>query len=634
MKYLVSILVLVFISLSVFSQNEVSSKNKKAIKAYFAGTDALEKYKYSDAETLFLSAISHDAKFVEAYIMLGTAYEEQKKYDLAIAQYEKSLEVDEDFFTNTFIICGRLQQKQGYYEDAKRNFSKLLTKKSIKPGIKAQAEQGIKQCDFAIEQVANPKPFEPKTLGSAINTSNNEYSPALTADESMIIFTRLIPSEYVPGRKQEDFYYSKKIGENWMQAEAMGKTLNSTDNEGAHTISPDGKIFYFTACNREGGKGSCDIYMSKLYKGGWDYPVNLMSINSGAWDSQPSIAPDGKTLFFSSARNGNMDIFVTTKDSEGKWSTPKPLSTVINTEHSEMAPFIHPDGKTLYFASDGHLGMGGLDIFISRKINDTTWSEPVNIGYPLNTSKDEAFLFVSASGKKAYFASDVNSANGMDIFSFDLYEDARPVAVTYLQGSVSDIETGRPLQANFELLSLQTGKLIASSVADDKGSFLLCIPTDTNYAININLDGYLFHSENFTINHSHSDLEPFVKNIKLQPIKNDVVVVLKNIFFDTDKYNLKDESFAELVKLTELLVNNPSLKIEIGGHTDNRGTKEHNRALSQNRAKSVYDYLLGKGISASRLSYKGYGDSNPIATNETEDGRQQNRRTEFKVISK
>lgn len=624
--------VFLFLASNTYAQEKLTTKNKKAQKEYWKGLDAMDQYKYTDAEKCFKNAIVYDTKFIEPYLMLGTMYSEMKQYALAIEYYEKSIFLDPDFFPNTYLLLARIQLKIGLYADAKLNFEALQKRTDIKVGIKAQAEEALTKCDFALEQIANPKPFEPQSLGDAINSQHSEYSPALTADESMIIFTRLIPSELSANKMQEDFYYSTKINGEWILATAMGKTLNSTNNEGAHTISPDGKTFYFTACNRDGGKGSCDIYKSIWYKGHWDYPVNLAHINSKSWDSQPSIAPDGKTMFFSSARNGGMDIFITRMDDNGNWSRPLALPNNINTDRSEMSPFIHPDGQTLYFTSDGHMGMGGFDIFISRKISDTQWSDPINIGYPINTYRDDAFLFVSASGETAYFASDIKGNSGMDLYMFELYEEARPIAVSYLKGFVRDEENHLPLSAKFELIDLQSGELITSSIADDKGSFLICIPTDKDYALNVSHDNYLFHSENFSLSGNHSKIDPIIKNIDLQPIRNDVIVVLKNIFFDTDKYDLKAESYVELNILYDLLIKNPTLKIEIGGHTDNTGSKEHNRVLSQNRAKAVYIYLTEKGINSSRLSYQGYGDTKAIDTNDTEQGRANNRRTEFKVI--
>lgn len=635
MKATLLVLSMLLFTLSVNAQEKLSSKNKKAIKAYQEGVDAFAKTEYDAAEKSFREALRLDAKFIESYIMLGTLFEEKRDYKQAIENYKKSIGLDEDFYIGTLVITAGLLRKTGEYQESMEMAKRYLSKKGLKPANIKNAEILIENDEFAIQEMKNPKPFKPENMGVEINCKYPEYSPAMTADESQIIFTRQIPKSEGAKEYQEDFFYSEKDENgNWKPAIGLSRNLNTPLNEGAHTISPDGQILYFTGCNREGGKGSCDIYKSQLHKNSWDYPENIRELNSSAWDSQPSIGPDGRTIYFTSARGGNMDIYVSYLGDDGYWSEPTPLPANINTVRSEMSPFIHPDGKTLYFASDGHQGMGGLDIFYSRKTGDTTWSDPINIGYPINTYNDEGFLFVTASGKKALFASDKLGGQGtLDIYSFELYEQARPTPVTYLKGIVADSKSNNTIPAHFELFEVKTGKLIASSIADERGEFLLCIPTNNEYALNVSMDKYLFYSENISLEGEHGNTDPITKRIDLQPIGMNEVVVLKNIFFDFDKYDLKPESNAELIKLVGLLKNNPKLRIEIGGHTDNVGSKEHNRVLSENRAKAVYSYLVNAGIAASRLSYKGYGDASPIAPNTSDEGRALNRRTEFKVIS-
>lgn len=634
MKYLFIFSMMFFVPFLAFSQENLTSKNKKALKEYADGITFLDGYNYQEAEKAFIKATELDQKFIEAYIMLATLHEEQKNYSKSLEYYDKSFQIDEKFYPKNFFHAGNIALKIGEYEKARTYFSSYINSKGIMPANKMQADRAIAICEFAIDQIKNPKDFNPKPIGSGINTDKSEYMPVLTADESTIIFTKELehPETTNPSGLQEDFYISKYVDGEWTVAVPLSNNLNTPGNEGAHTISPDGKTIYFTACDRKDGKGSCDIYMSKWKNGDWDTPVNVSEINSRFWDSQPSISPDGKTLYFTSARSGNIDIYVTYLKDNGKWSIPTPLPKNINTPSEDMSPFIHPDGKTLYFASSGHIGMGGLDIFYTKLNDDSTWTNPVNIGYPINTYKDEAFLFVSASGEKAYFASGDLNKNNMDIFYFDLYKEARPDAVTYLKGIVTDIKTQNPIVASFELTDLKSGKIIASSNSDSQGAFLLCIPTGRDYMLNVSKEKYLFYSENFNLDGIHSKTEPFLKNIALQPVSTGEIVVLNNIFFDTDKYDLKEESFIELEKLKTLLLNNPQMKIEIRGHTDNTGSKQHNQILSENRAKTVVNYLVSKGIKAERIQYQGYGDSIPRATNDTPEGRALNRRTEFKVI--
>jgi outer membrane protein OmpA-like peptidoglycan-associated protein len=301
-----------------------------------------------------------------------------------------------------------------------------------------------------------------------------------------------------------------------------------------------------------------------------------------------------------------------------------------------MAPFIHPDNRTLYFASRGHQGMGGFDLFVSRMDANGNWTSPVDLAYPINTYADEINLVVNAKGDVAYISSDkLGGKGGMDIYSFKLYKEAQPVMVTYFKGIVFDKETKHRLEAKFELIDLATGKVVSSSSSDPlTGEFLLALPTEKNYGLNVSKPGYLFYSDHFELKGESSKTKPFIYNVPLQPIRVGETVILKNIFFDTDKYDLKEESISELARLTQLLKSNPQIHIEISGHTDNHGSADHNLVLSRNRAKAVYNYLIMNGISKERLSYDGFGMTRPIDTNDTEQGRANNRRTEFSVVAK
>jgi outer membrane protein OmpA-like peptidoglycan-associated protein len=326
---------------------------------------------------------------------------------------------------------------------------------------------------------------------------------------------------------------------------------------------------------------------------------------------------------------------VTFINDSSRWSEPVPLSERINTSGDEQSVFIHPDDQTLYFSSDGHPGMGGLDIFMSKRQPDGSWGEPINLGYPINTANDENSLLVSPAGDIAYFASDRSGGKGgLDLYQFELYPAIRPEPITYMKGKVYDANTKEPIVASFELIDLATAKPVMRSVSNSgNGEFLVCLPAGKSYALNVSKDGYLFYSDNFELKNPKSVKEPFLKDVPLHPIKAGESVVLKNIFYDTDQFNLKDESKAELGKLISFMNKNPKVKIEISGHTDNVGTKTHNQTLSENRAKAVFDYLIANKIQESRMSYKGYGDSKPIASNDKEDGRAQNRRTEFMIVS-
>jgi outer membrane protein OmpA-like peptidoglycan-associated protein len=633
MKKIILSIALLMCSLTIFSQ-KLSSDDPKALKNYKEGIKLYENYENINAIKKFKKAIELDPQFIEAYLITAQVYSDIEMYDSSIVYYKKAIDIDKDFFPNAYMIIAKLSYLTGKYSDAAIYQELYYNHPKLSDFQKLKAELDLNLYRGALDLYNNPVPFTPINLGDNVNSIYSEYSPALTIDDSTIIFTRKIPS-IDKNREQEDFFQSHKLKNGqWTKAEPLQGELNTLNNEGAHTISADGKVIYFTACNRSDGYGSCDIYRS--YKKGnvWTKAENVKELNSESWDSQPTLSADGKTIYFSSARSGNMDIYESQLSNNGKWNKPTRLPNNINTAKSELTPFIHPDGKTLFFASDGHGGMGKYDIFYSKKINDTLWSDPINIGYPINTNKDDAFLFVNAKGDKAFFASEMAGGyGGYDIYMFDFPQNIITNPVTYFKGLVLDITNNKPvINAVAELISLRDGLSKVKVKTDYDGTFTLPLPTGEIYALNVSADNYLFYSEHIELLEARDSLHPFIKYIFLKPIQKNQTMVLNNILFDFDKATLKPESYIELEKLYKFLSENPNLIIEIGGHTDNIGTKEYNQILSEKRAKAVYDYLISKNINANRLKYKGYGDTMPIADNSTEEGRQLNRRTEIKIL--
>ena len=654
-KLIIYTLLLSILPFLSIAQNNYSTSNKKAIKAYEEALTAFNRMDYAIAVEKMQKAIKADKKFIEAHIVLAEIYIENRQRPEAINSYKRVIEINPEFFPGLYFSLAQLEMMESEFENAKSHLEKYLAYRNLKPISLSQAKHKLKSCEFAINAVKNPVPFNPENLGNNINTKYDEYWPSLTADEQTLIITRLIPKDTslesinenksvkqnnLPGQSKvhEDFYISIKENGFWGEAINAGEPLNTKGNEGAQTILVDGKIMYFTACNRSDGKGRCDIYISKKTANGWSEAVNIGSpVNSTYWEAQPSISPDGKTLYFVSNRGGGSgknDIWFSNLKRDGSWTKPINLGDKINTSGQEQSPFIHPDNKTLYFASDGRTGMGGFDLFKVTKNQDGTWGEAKNLGYPINTVFDDFGLIVNAKGNKAFFSSDRLSEQGRDIFEFELYKEARPQAVSYLQGIVFDIITKNKLNAHFELIDLETNKSVMQAESDSNtGEFLVCIPTDHNYALNVSKEGYLFYSDNFSLKGIYEIKDPYLKDIALQRIEVGEKIILKNIFYETDSYQLANTSIAELNKLLEFLKNNSNLKIEISGHTDNVGTSKHNMELSENRAKSVFNYLVESGINSNRLEYKGYGELQAISSNETEKGRADNRRTEVKIIS-
>jgi outer membrane protein OmpA-like peptidoglycan-associated protein len=634
--------VFLLLFVAVNAQDNYTSNNKKAIKHHKEAQKQFENRNNSDALKFNLKSLKSDPKFIEALVLNAYIHIADNNKLSAISSFEKAIKLNPQFFPANLLHLGELYFRTQQYQKSQDILAVYVKQYKPKAKTKQKAMYFLASSMFALKAIKNPVPFTPENLGPNVNSKLRDYNPVMDVAQTKITFTRTIPDNS-PGGAREDIYTSLKGNDSWSVARSEGTPLNSELREGAPSLTSDGNTMILTICESYGnygqgrhGLGSCDLFVSNLKNGRWTNPRNLGNkINSRHFDSQSSISSNGSDIYFSSSRPGGFgktDIYVC-EIKNGKISTPKNLGFEINTNGSEEGVFIHPDNNTLYFTSTGHPGMGGSDIFMSKKQTDGSWGKPVNLGYPINTFEDEWGLTIDATGTYAYFASDREGGFGeMDIYKFPLPEALKPTPVTYLKGFVFDNESNTPVPASIELIDLATKKVVFQAFAQrDNGEFFVCLPAGKDYALNVSQDGYLFHSENFTMTDG-TKLEPYQKDVGLEPIKVGVPVVLNNIFFDTDKFDLKPKSETELEILHTFLNQNPMLKIEISGHTDNRGGKAHNLTLSDNRAKSVYDYLVNKGIATERLSFKGHGDTKPRETNDTVEGRAKNRRTEFMVV--
>ena len=635
------ILCLLFSCFLLSAQQVPSKKNvsllEKAKTAFKSGD-------FSKANQFLYKIFSKDKFYAEAHIMQAEIYTVTLHPEKAAFHYNKAINLLPKPAQILYFNLASEELKSAQYKQALEHFNIFLEKGGVwDEELLQELEHGIEICQFAIEAIKNPVAFNPINMGSNVNSEWDEYLAALTADEMELLFTVRLPRSEKTicalCHTEEDIYACYKENGVWQPRYPLASPVNTGHNEGAHTISPDGRYLFYTMCNTDFGYGSCDIYWSKRIANRWSRPRNMGPVvNSASWESLPSIAPDGKTIYFSSNRPGGyggMDIWKTEMLEEGVFSEPVNLGPTINTKKNDMAPFIHPDGRTLYFASDGRPGMGGIDLYYAVLKDNNTWSEPVNLGYPINTQADDINIFISASGTTAYFASDrPGGYGGLDLYYFTLDEQLRPTPVTYIKGKIQDAVTLQPLEAKIEMFDLNQDKVVTSTTSDPvTGDFLACILTGTNILLNVTHPNYPFYSENFQLEKAYSDLEPFFKNIRLEKADIGTTFILRNIFFDFGNDQLKKESYPELDRLSNYLKNNRNIQIEIGGHTDNIGSDEYNNKLSLDRAKSVYDYLTKRGIDSSRLSFKGYGKTSPIADNDTDEGRAINRRTEFKIIS-
>ena len=632
------------ISLNTAAQ-EYTTDNRKAIKYYEGAIAEFNARDFEGALSDLVKAGECDPKFIESYLLKFETLVELRRLDEAEQSIAKALSIDPDFYPNGHFFYGELKMRKGEYDITKVAMEKFLSYDRTNPAIQEKAMQYLVNCEFAIEAMKHPVPFDPQNMGPNINSENPEYFPSLTTDDRTILYTRRLPAANKNGA-QEDFFISTKE-EDWMTAMPL-YGVNTEFNEGAPSIAPDGKMMFFTACQDETGSygdtrngfGSCDLFYSYKQGNTWSTPENLgPSINTKHWETQPSFSSDGKTLYFIRGyKNGHAvekeDIWMSNLEESGAWSKAVRLPETVNSPGRESAVLIHPDGNTLYFSSNGHPGMGGEDIFISRRGENGGWTRPVNLGYPINTFKEENSITVTAQGDVALFASDREGGYGdLDLYSFELPLEFRAQPVSYMEGKVVDASNEKPLSAQFQLMDPVTGNVMVESFSDPvDGTFLVSLPTGRDYALVVKQKGYLFYSEHFNLPKG-SKAEPYKKLIRLSPIQVGESVVLRNVFFDTDSDVLSKASKAELSELVSFLNKNYKLKIELCGHTDNVGAASHNQQLSTRRADAVKKYLVDQGIPAERLSAKGYAATEPIADNGSEEGRAQNRRTEFSVTS-
>lgn len=629
------LLLLVFSIHYCYAQYDPSKVNRKAVALYNKAADEARDEHFIEGIELLKQAVSIDNNYEDAYLSIAGMYSELKNYQSAIDNYEKAKKIDSEYFKDYNITYSINLAGKGEFEKALGAIDEFLTIPNLNETSRKAGESRKRSYQFAIDYAkkagVQDYRFQPVNLGDSVNSADAEYYPSLTIDGNQLIFTRRVNG------KNEDFFESDRVDNHWTHAKALVGKLNTNLSEGAQNVSQDGQWVIFTGCLYPDGFGSCDLYISYLTADGWTAAENLgAAINTEFYETAPSLSPDKKDLYFASNRPGGYggsDIYVSHRTSTGRWTEPENLGPVINTAGEEGSPFIHADNQTLYFSSNGHQGYGGLDIFVSRKGTDGKWSLPENLGYPINTIEDDISLTIAGDGKTAYYSGDRADTHGKsDIYTFELRSDIRPAKTLWVKGKVYDQKTQKGLPCTVELTSLGSKQLISQLQTDETGNYLTTLPVGQDYAFNVNRKGYLFYSANFQLSRKEADSVYHI-DIPLQPIEPNATVVLKNIFFDVNKFDLKPESTIELNKLVQLMKDNPTLNIQINGHTDNVGKVADNQVLSENRAKAVVAYLTANGIATNRLSFKGWGDAQPVADNKLESGRAQNRRTEIKVVS-
>lgn len=614
------------------AQQKFSVKSKKAIELYHKA-DMTPNIEH---KILFLTnAIKTKKKFVEAYWKLARVYAQNNEIDKAIELLNQINNEDNEYQAQTQCVISDIYYGNGEYEKAidildyvdlisEPQFTRIVIDKKNK-------------CEVAIKFKANPVPFKPVNINK-INTIYDDYFPSITADGQMISTTVHLPvlnynNDII--RYQEDLYVSRLLNDStWTYSQPLPSPMNSNGNEGSQSFSADGRYMFFVRCDCEDNIGGCDIYYSIRRGNQWSIPQNIGEpANSAYWESNPVISPTGDMIYFTSNRpggTGKRDLWcVEVKiNDNGTLETynARPLGEPINTIEDDFAPFIHSDNNTLYFSSNGHLGLGSHDIYISRRVGNS-WSKPINIGYPINTHGDESGFVVNGYGDKAYFASDKIEKNnkGLDIYEIDLPIDKRPKPMLYSPGKIFDSKTGKPLQARIEIFNQSTNKNYFESLSDKQfGDFTALLPSVGTYGLSVQLDGYFFYTKSI-----ETPGDSII--IPLQPIIQGCITRLDNLFFDYDSGVMLESSFAEIERLFKFLNKNSNIEIEIVGHTDNQGSDAYNINLSNRRAQAVMQALINKGISPERMTAKGMGSKTPVESNETEEGRAMNRRVEIVI---
>ena len=636
-RILLALMISWVVSFPSIAQPQLSTKNKKAIELYIEADNYRVRGQFNQAISLLQQAIEKDKGFSEAYFRLGATYKMMRDLNRSTKSYEAGLylTIDPKKQKGYFYELGDNYLQVGNYEKARDFLIRYLDSEMLNKPKVDQATLWKRTAEYAIKNKGNSSGFVPRPLSDTVNCFPMQYFPVLTADEQELIFTRRLGAG---NEDDEDLVITRKDSTgHWTKPESISPNVNSEFNEGTCTISADGRQLIFTSCLGRRGFGNCDLFQSLRVGATWSQPLNMgPQINSPAWESQPALSADGRVLYFLSDRKGGLgsrDIYVSYQIEPNKWTKAENLGPKINTPYDEISPFIHVNGRTLFFAANGRLGFGGYDLFRSEKENGE-WQEPVNFGYPVNNHEDQFSLFITADGKRGYYSHEEGSMNT----SGKIYEISVPVDLqirfrsNYVKGKVKDKKTGQPLNAQIELYNVVKNELISTVNSDSiTGAYLMVLTQGSEYGIFVSKKEYVFQSLNFNYE-SEVNIEPVEVNVFLDKVTVGATSVLKNIFFEFDKFDLQDKSITELEKMVRFLTENPQVKVEISGHTDNDGSPAYNLKLSQNRAQSVANHLIQHGIDLKRISQKGYGADHPIKPNDSEENKQANRRIEFKIL--
>lgn len=626
-----------------FSFNKTAcdpTTTKTALK-YFKQSESAKNSE--DKRELLNKAIAAEPNYYEAHYELGIRYFKTKRFAMAKDHLEQVKDICPKYSPYTYYILGQLYLAEENWKSALTNFQKFMEFEDIDDDEKYnEVKAMLPELQDYVDLFTKPVPFDPHPV-LGVCTAEDEYLGSLSPDNRNFYFIRkkFVQPSSQGGMAKEPYYaelftVSGKNTNGFDGGTIMDKPFNDKFNNGAAAITADNKHMYFVVCYNNMVE-NCDIWFTEWKNGKWQ-PLTSMgnTINSNVWDSQPTISYDGKTLIFSSMRSGGRggaDLWMSTRNEKGEWSPPVNLGETINTPEHELTPFIHSDSQTLYFASKGHKGMGGYDLFYSKKDSAGNWMRPKNLGYPINTEYDENSFFVSLDGKKGYYATDrLNGPGGLDIYSFDLYKEARPEEVVFIEGTVKK-EDNTPVGGELEIIDMATNEVTKVNIDSTDGKYVAILSTKNDLLLTLKTEGVAFTSKVIDRDEVRNG-EPTTVNVEADDIKLNEPYRLNDINFATNSWELNDKAKFIIKEFAGFLKKNPKIKISIDGHTDNVGDDNSNLTLSANRAQAVYEYLLTLGITADRMTHHGYGEKKPIASNNSEFGRSKNRRTEFVITSK
>lgn len=622
---------------ALYAQTPLSTKDKKAVAAYTEADNYRVRGQYAHAVELLNKAIARAPAFFEAHFRLGLTYKSMKQFERSNRAFETGMSLTRDArWQRAFIFeLGDNLMKQGRYEEALPYLTRYLNEDlTNKPKI--EYVQALKRnAEFGLSNKNDAIKFEQKPLSDTVNCFAMQYFPVLTADEQQMIYTRRRGNR---PEDDEDLVISTRQAGGWSPPASLSAAINSSGNEGTCTISADGRQLIFTSCAGRKGFGNCDLFETRKVGDEWTLPVNMgAQINSAAWESQPSLSADGRVLYFVSDRKGGLgqrDIYVSYKLDDKRWTKAENLGPAINTPFDEISPFIHVNNKDFFFASTGRAGYGGYDIYRTERTLDG-WGPVVNVGHPINNHEDQFSLFITADSERGYYSHEKSGQQNTSlIYQFRVPEELQlKFKSSVVKGVVTDAATGQKLKSRVELFNLNENRLESVVTSDSvSGEYLIVLTQGAEYALYVSAPGYLFQSLHFNFENEQRAQTIFI-DVALAKAGAGATAVLNNIFFDVDKYDLKDRSKTELARVIEFLRDNPAIRVEIAGHTDNTGDENYNAGLSLKRATAVAEFLKSGGIAGSRLVIHGYGSRKPLKPNDSDENRQLNRRIEFKILN-